>query len=108
MSRVQVPATESPVAGDAEFVEHAPPPPARSVRRATSRRASRRRKEARARQGDVRSSVIDFLARHPGSTVGDLSKGLNLNPEKAAARLIELARMGQIRKSSRGYRMTQL
>jgi hypothetical protein len=106
MSRVQVSPIESPVEGDAEFAEHAPPPPARSVRRATSRRASRRRKAARARQGDETASTIEFLAHHPGSTVGDLAKGLNLNPEKAAARLIKLAKMGQISKASRGYRMT--
>jgi hypothetical protein len=106
MSKVHVPAMESPVEGDGEFVEQPPPPPTRSVRRATSRRASRRRKAARARQGDETASTIEFLAHHPGSTVGDLSKALNLNPEKAAARLIKLAKMGQVRKASRGYRMT--
>jgi hypothetical protein len=106
MSKVRVPATQSPVESDAEFAEHGPPPPSRSVRRATSRRASRRRKTARARHGDETASTIEFIEHHPGTTVGDLAKGLNLNPEKAAARLIKLAKMGQIRKSPRGYRMT--
>jgi hypothetical protein len=57
--------------------------PARSVRRATARRASNRRATARSRQGDTKASIIDFLAQHPGSTAGDLAKGLNLNPRTA-------------------------
>jgi hypothetical protein len=81
--------------------------PARSVRRATARRASNRRAIARDRQGDGEASIVDFLAHHPGSTSGDLAKGLNLNPGGVASRLTQLARTGEIRKASHGYNTTQ-
>jgi len=77
--------------------------PARSVRRATARRASNRRATARNRQGDTKASIIDFLAEHPGSTAGDLAKGLNLNPGSVSTRLTQLAKSGEIKKASRGY-----
>jgi CRP-like cAMP-binding protein len=78
-------------------------PPARSVRRATARRASNRRATARSRQGDTKASIIDFLAQHPGSTAGDVAKGLNLNRESVSTRLTQLAKAGEIKKASRGY-----
>jgi len=77
--------------------------PARSVRRATARRASKRRATARSRQVDVKARIIDFLAQHPGSTAGDVAKGLNLNPGSASTRLSQLAKAGEIKKASRGY-----
>jgi uncharacterized membrane protein len=78
-------------------------PPARSMRRATARRASNRRATARSRQNDTESSIIDFLAKHPGSTAGDLAKRLNLNPETVSHRLTQLANTGEIKKASHGY-----
>jgi DNA-binding MarR family transcriptional regulator len=84
--------------------EHAPEaPPARSVRRATARRASNRRTTARNRQGDTEASIIDFLAQHPGSTAGDLARGLNPNPGNVSARLHQLAKGGDIKRTSHGY-----
>ncbi len=84
--------------------EHDPEaPPARSVRRATARRASNRRATARSRQGDSKASIIDFLAKHPGSTAGDLAKSLNLNCESVANRLTQLSKTGEINKASHGY-----
>ncbi len=80
--------------------------PARSVRRATARRASNRRATARNRQGDTRASIIDFLAQHPGSTAGDLAKGLNLHPASVSTRLTLLAKTGEIKKASHGYSPT--
>jgi NADPH-dependent ferric siderophore reductase len=82
-------------------------PPARSVRRATARRASNRRATARNRQGDSEASIIDFVVHHPGSTAGDLAKGLNLNPGQVSTHLTQLARSGEIKKASRGYSATQ-
>jgi hypothetical protein len=58
--------------------------PSRSVRRATARRASNRRATARSHQRDTEASIIEFLARHPGSTAGGLAKGLNLDPGRVA------------------------
>ena len=81
--------------------------PARSVRRATARRASSRRATARSRQGDPKASIIDFLAQHPGSTAGDLAKGLNLNPGSVSTRLTQLAKAGEIKRASRGYSTKQ-
>jgi DNA-binding MarR family transcriptional regulator len=78
--------------------------PARSVRRATARRASNRRATARSRQGDTNASIIDFLAQHPGSTAGDLAKGLNLHPGNVATRLTQLAKAGEIKRATHGYR----
>jgi MarR family len=81
--------------------------PARSVRRATARRASNRRATARSRQGDTEASIIEFLARHPGSTAGDLAKGLNLNPGSVSSRLTQLAKAGEIKRASHGYSTKQ-
>jgi hypothetical protein len=78
--------------------------PARSVRRATARRASNRRATARSLHGDSEASIIiDFLAKHPGSSAGDVAKGLNLDPGSVSARLTQLATAGGIEKASHGY-----
>jgi predicted transcriptional regulator len=79
-------------------------PSARSVRRATARRASNRRATARNHQGDTNASIIDFLAQHPGSTAGDLAKGLNLDPGNVSTHLTQLATAGEIKKATHGYR----
>ena len=73
------------------------------MRRATARRASKRRAVGRSRQGDAKARIIDFLAKHPGSTAGDVAKGLNLNPGSTSTRLTQLAKAGEINKASRGY-----
>jgi DNA-binding MarR family transcriptional regulator len=78
--------------------------PVRSVRRATARRASNRRATARTHQGDTNASIIDFLAQHPGSTAGDLAKGLNLDPGNVATHLTQLAKAGEISRATHGYR----
>jgi DNA-binding MarR family transcriptional regulator len=89
-----------------EVSERNPPKaaPPRSVRRATARRASNRRATARSRQGDTNASILDFLAQHPGSTAGDLAKGLNLNPGNVSIRLTQLAKAGEIKRATHGYR----
>ena len=81
--------------------------PARSVRRATARRASTRRAYARSRQSDSEASIIGFLATHPRSTVGDLARGLNLDPEHVATCLTQLTCSGEIYKASHGYTTQQ-
>jgi DNA-binding MarR family transcriptional regulator len=77
------------------------------VRRATARRASNRRAAARSRQDDSETRILDFLRRHPGSTAGDLAKGLNLNPANVSTHLTQLAKAGEVRKASHGYSATQ-
>jgi hypothetical protein len=79
--------------------------PARSVRRATARRASTRRATARSCQDDSETRIIDFLARHPGSTAGGIAKGLNLDPANVSSHLAHLAKAGEIKKRAQGYRM---
>ena len=44
-----------------------------------------------------------FLANHPKSTVGDLARSLNLDPEYVAVCVMQLARAGEIDKSADGY-----
>lgn len=77
--------------------------PVRSVRRATAWRASTRRAHARSRQSDSEASIIAFLATHPTSTIGDLAKSLNLDPDRVATCLTQLTSAGEIHKASHGY-----
>jgi predicted transcriptional regulator len=77
--------------------------PPRSLRRATARRASKRRAEARTLQADIRESILEFLAKHPGSTAGEVAKGLDLKRSTVSSRLTQLAKLGHIRKAERGY-----
>src|ERR1700730_3533399 len=44
--------------------------PARSARRAPARRAGRGRAGGRTRQLDTKAIILEFLAKHPGSTAG--------------------------------------
>ena len=73
------------------------------MRRSTARRASKRRATARSRQTDIKTRIIEFLAKHPGSTAGDIAKALNVNPGSVSTRLTQLAKTGQIQKATRGY-----
>jgi predicted transcriptional regulator len=88
-----------------EFQDHSESdaPPARSVRRATARRASARRAVARTRRGDTKARIIEFLEKHPGSTAGEVARGLDLNRGSVSTRLTQLAKLGDIAKSDRGY-----
>jgi predicted Rossmann fold nucleotide-binding protein DprA/Smf involved in DNA uptake len=87
--------------------DSATPAPARSLRRATARRASNRRATARSHQEDTKARIVEFVTRHPGSTAGDLAKGLNLKPASVSMRLNQLAKAGEITKQSHGYRTAQ-
>jgi DNA-binding MarR family transcriptional regulator len=78
-------------------------PAVRSVRRATARRASARRASARSRQTDGEATILGFLANHPRSTVGDLARSLNRDPEQVAACVSQLASAGMINKAAHGY-----
>lgn len=78
-------------------------PPPRSKRRATAVRASKRRATARVRKGDPNQTIFVFLAKHPGSTAGEVAKGLNLDRSSVSARLTQLAKAGEIQKADRGY-----
>ncbi len=90
-----------------EFHAHhngaAPEAPARSARRGSARRASTRRGTARTRQTDTKKSIVEFLNKHPGSTAGQVAKGLNLNRGSVSTRLTQLAKVGDINKAARGY-----
>jgi predicted transcriptional regulator len=77
--------------------------PSRSNRRSSARRASSRRKSARSRQGDTAARIVDYLAKHPNSTAGDLAKGLNLKRNSVSTKLTQMAKAGTIKKAERGY-----
>ncbi|MGA2755917.1 MAG: helix-turn-helix domain-containing protein [Solirubrobacteraceae bacterium] len=87
-------------AGHVEEIGAVPP---RSLRRATSRRASKRRAEARALKADTGARIVEFVGKHPGSTAGEVAKGLDLNRSSVSNRLTQLAKLGHIRKADRGY-----
>jgi predicted transcriptional regulator len=77
--------------------------PARSLRRATARRASKRRAQTRALKPDTKSSVLEFLAAHPGSTAGEVAKGIDVNRSTVSSSLAQLSTLGRIQKVERGY-----
>ena len=77
--------------------------PSRSRRRSTARRASTRRKAARSHQSDTAQRIVEYLGKHPGSTAGDLAKGLNLKRNSLSTKLTQMAKAGQIKKAQRGY-----
>jgi hypothetical protein len=80
-----------------------PAPSQRAVRRSTARRASTRRATARSRQGDTKAAITEYLKKHPGSTAGDVAKGLNLPRNSVSTRLTQMAKAGEIKKATRGY-----
>jgi hypothetical protein len=80
-----------------------PAPPVRSGRRATAKRASARRAVARSVKRDLTEDIIQFLQKHPGSTAGDVAKGLNLDRNSVAGRLAVMSKAGDIAKAKRGY-----
>lgn len=71
------------------------------------RGASTRRAYVRSRQSDSEASIIGFLVNHPRSTMGDLAKGLNLDPQHVATCLMQLTSAGEIKKASHGYSTQQ-
>lgn len=94
---------EAPAPGPSGEAAPVEAPPARSHRRATAVRASKRRATSRVRKGDTEASIVAFLGKHPGSTAGEVAKGLNLSRDRVSAQLIKLARTGEIKKADRGY-----
>jgi hypothetical protein len=79
------------------------PATTRATRRATARRASSRRATGRSRQGDTKAQIVAFLTKHPGSTAGDVARGLNLNRNSVSTRLAAMAKAGEIGKAPKGY-----
>lgn len=51
----------------------------------------------------IDSAVIDYLAKHPGSTADEVAKGLDLERSSVSTRLTQMARTGEIKKAERGY-----
>jgi predicted ArsR family transcriptional regulator len=61
------------------------------------------RATVRTRQADIKGRIVEFLSQHPGSTAGDVAKGLDLNRGSVSTRLTQLAKSGEIKKATRGY-----
>lgn len=78
-------------------------PAARSRRRQTAKRASTRRATARTLKRDVAADITAYIAKHPGSTAGDVAKGLGLNRDSVATRLSVMVKSGALVKAQRGY-----
>ena len=79
------------------------PPSSARMARSTARRASSRRETARSRQSDTATRIVDYLGKHPGSTAGDVAKGLNLKRNSVSTRLTQMAKSGKIQRAERGY-----
>ena len=77
--------------------------PARSQRRASARRASKRRALARTLKPDTKELVLEYLGKHPGSTAGDVAKGLDLNRSTVSSSLAALLKVRRVRKADHGY-----
>ena len=77
--------------------------PARSVRRASARRASKRRAVARTLKPDTKASVVEYLAKHPGATAGEIAKGLDINRSTVSSSIAALLKLRLVRKADRGY-----
>ena len=72
------------------------------MRRATSRRASKRRAAARSLKPDTRALIVEYLVKHPGSTAGDIAKGLDLNRSTVSSSLVKLINRAEAHKAKRG------
>jgi CRP-like cAMP-binding protein len=90
-------------AHDGDSARATPRAPARPARRGTARRVSAPRATVRTRQADIKGRIVEFLSQHPGSTAGDVAKGLDLNRGSVSTRLTQLAKSGEIKKATRGY-----
>jgi hypothetical protein len=90
-------------AGDAASSVSLPSVSSRSNRRATARRAGKRRAAARSHQSDTATRIVEYLGKHPGSTAGDLAKGLDLRRNSVSTKLTQMAKQGKIKKAQRGY-----
>jgi len=50
-----------------------------------------------------KAAIVDYLKEHPGSTAGNVAKGLNLQRNSVSTRLTQMAKAGEIKKATRGY-----
>jgi hypothetical protein len=92
---------QTPPTGDAasppEPTPHTPAVvPQRSTRRATARRASDRRATARQHKDDIGGRIIEYVKKHPQSTIGDMAKGLNVDRDTIAAEVSHMVRAGEL------------
>jgi predicted transcriptional regulator len=76
------------------------PSDGRGRRRRSNQRGS---PGARSLRGDTKTRVIEFVTSNPGSTAGDVARGLGLNRNSVATRLTQLAKSGELAKAERGY-----
>jgi Winged helix-turn-helix DNA-binding len=75
----------------------APPRPRRRTSPATS---TGRRGRGR---GETRKRLLEYVWANPGSTAADVATALGLNRHSVATRLAQLAKAGELVKTTRGY-----
>lgn len=92
----QLPVTDVPAAPSQDKARHT-----KRVEKAS--RARRRRAEIKPLRRDLVAEVLDFLRAHPGSTAGDIARGLDASPSTVSAKIKHLAQVGQVVKAQRGY-----
>ncbi len=61
----------------------------------------------RAPRGSKQQAIIDYLARHPTGTAGEIAKETSLSRTSVAATLSKLTQRGTLTRAERGYRLTE-
>ncbi len=92
----QQPVTDAPASPSQDKTRHT-----KRVEKAS--RARKRRAEIKPLRRDLLAEVVDFLRTHPGSTAGDIARGLDANASTVSAKIKHLTQIGQVVKVKRGY-----
>jgi len=56
--------------------------------------------------GERQAQVVNYLREHPGSSTGDVAQGLGISTSQASAISARLSRLGSVRKTKTGLRLT--
>ncbi|MTD45957.1 MarR family transcriptional regulator [Conexibacter sp. W3-3-2] len=92
----QLPVADAPASPSPEKARHT-----KRVEKAS--RARKRRAEIKPLRRDLVAEVVAFLRAHPGSTAGDIARGLDVSASTVSAKIKHLTQVGQVVKAQRGY-----
>ena len=57
---------------------------------------------ARSLKPDTPALIVEYLTKHPGSTAGDIAKGLDINRSTVSSSLVRLIKRAEAHKAKRG------
>lgn len=81
--------------------------PKRAKRIEKASRARKRRAAVKPLKRNLQEDVIAHLAKHPGSTAGDVARALDANRNTIATKLSQLVKTGDLTKAERGYEVAR-